>query len=212
MLEAGRGVGGRRLCPVGAHARHSRRDWPMRSNTGGCREPGHACDQRGLILLGIEATADGLFVEVCDCGRFSAGQAPDLESAGGRGIPIIAAVVDHLELLAHPGPHPDSLRQAPWWPARRSRLPRRRSPARTRRGCARRGPRPSARPSDRPARGPSRPARRAERRAPRVKTGPGSLTVTPTPPSTARSSGSIGLRLRRRHGARRSSPVPRPAA
>ncbi len=39
-------------------------------------------------------------MEVCDCGRFGGGvQAPDLESVGGRGIPIIAAVVDHLELL-----------------------------------------------------------------------------------------------------------------
>jgi anti-sigma regulatory factor (Ser/Thr protein kinase) len=66
----------------------------------GCRTPAPGCDQRGAILLTIETTAEGLFVEVCDCGRFSAAlKAPDLESVGGRGIPIIAAVVDHLELL-----------------------------------------------------------------------------------------------------------------
>jgi anti-sigma regulatory factor (Ser/Thr protein kinase) len=104
VLEAGRGVGG---LDDGAL-------WELMLATSeamanaiqhgeGCREPGHACDQRGLILLGIETTAEGMFVEVCDCGRFSAGlHAPDLESVGGRGIPIIAAVVDHLELLPTP--------------------------------------------------------------------------------------------------------------
>lgn len=66
----------------------------------GCREPADSCGPAGTILLVVESEADGLFVEVCDCGRFSAGmQTPDLESVGGRGIPIIAAVVDHLELM-----------------------------------------------------------------------------------------------------------------
>ena len=66
----------------------------------GCHKPGRACGEEGVILLATETTEDGLFVEVCDCGRFGPGvQAPDLLSVGGRGIPIIAAVVDHLELL-----------------------------------------------------------------------------------------------------------------
>lgn len=65
----------------------------------GCRGRGAACE-RGEILLVIENTAEGLFVEVCDCGRFVAEmQTPALDSIRGRGIPIIAAVVDHLELL-----------------------------------------------------------------------------------------------------------------
>jgi anti-sigma regulatory factor (Ser/Thr protein kinase) len=69
----------------------------------GCREPADSCDPRGAILLVVESEAEGLFVEVSDCGRFSAGmQALDLDSVGGRGIPIIAAVVDHLELLPTP--------------------------------------------------------------------------------------------------------------
>ena len=79
VLEVGRGVGGLDDGrPVGAHARHSEAVANAIQHGEGCREPGHACDQRGLILLGIEATAEGLApVEVCDCSRFSAGlQAP----------------------------------------------------------------------------------------------------------------------------------------
>ena len=66
----------------------------------GCRAPGDGCDEVGTILLVIETTEEGLFVEVCDCGRFRAPtRMPELESLRGRGIPIIAAVVDHLEVL-----------------------------------------------------------------------------------------------------------------
>jgi serine/threonine-protein kinase RsbW len=44
--------------------------------------------------------ADGLCVEVCDCGTFEANTRPAAHDAThGRGIPIIAAVVDHFELL-----------------------------------------------------------------------------------------------------------------
>ena len=53
------------------------------------------------ILVRVLPWSDGLFVEVCDCGRFEAVPAlsgPD--ATHGRGIPIIAAVVDHFELVA----------------------------------------------------------------------------------------------------------------
>jgi anti-sigma regulatory factor (Ser/Thr protein kinase) len=53
------------------------------------------------ILLRILPRRDGLFVEVCDCGRFEAAPAlsgPD--ATHGRGLPIIAAVVDDLEVVA----------------------------------------------------------------------------------------------------------------
>jgi anti-sigma regulatory factor (Ser/Thr protein kinase) len=51
------------------------------------------------ILVRVLPRRDGLFVEVCDCGRFEATPAlsgPD--ATHGRGLPIIAAVVDHFEL------------------------------------------------------------------------------------------------------------------
>jgi anti-sigma regulatory factor (Ser/Thr protein kinase) len=75
---------------------------------------GGACEENGGILLRIGPCEEGLCVEVCDCGEFDAelrqprpedendrsgsGQAQHL-AQGGRGIPIIAAVVDHFELL-----------------------------------------------------------------------------------------------------------------
>ena len=69
----------------------------------GCRGPGHGCEEVGAILLVIEVTEEGVFVEVCDCGTFGVGpRMPDLESVRGRGIPIIAAVVDHLEVMPTP--------------------------------------------------------------------------------------------------------------
>jgi anti-sigma regulatory factor (Ser/Thr protein kinase) len=59
---------------------------------------GGACPGKG-ILLRVLPWHDGLCVEVCDCGRFdSAPLPPGLEATHGRGIPIIAAVVDHLEV------------------------------------------------------------------------------------------------------------------
>ena len=75
----------------------------MRSNTGRLPRARTRVRPARVDPAGDRGHGGGLFVEVCDCGRFSAGlQAPDLESAGGRGIPIIAAVVDHLELLPTP--------------------------------------------------------------------------------------------------------------
>ena len=51
------------------------------------------------ILLTTEPCPRGLRVEVCDCGSFdSALEPPPLDGTSGRGIPIIAAVVDRLEV------------------------------------------------------------------------------------------------------------------
>jgi serine/threonine-protein kinase RsbW len=63
---------------------------------------GVACATSGAgILLCIEPRDDGLCVEVCDCGSFRSVPAPmDPMSVRGRGIPLIAALVDQLELLA----------------------------------------------------------------------------------------------------------------
>jgi anti-sigma regulatory factor (Ser/Thr protein kinase) len=52
------------------------------------------------ILLRVLPWGDGLSVEVGDCGRFDpAPRPPAPYAAHGRGIPIIAAVVDHFELV-----------------------------------------------------------------------------------------------------------------
>jgi anti-sigma regulatory factor (Ser/Thr protein kinase) len=53
------------------------------------------------IGLTLESSGDGLSVEVHDGGSFTFAPAPlEQLSTGGRGIPIIAAVVDQLEV--HP--------------------------------------------------------------------------------------------------------------
>jgi anti-sigma regulatory factor (Ser/Thr protein kinase) len=52
------------------------------------------------ILLRVLPCRDGLCVEVCDCGRFDSELvAPAPEATSGRGIPIIAAVVDQLAIV-----------------------------------------------------------------------------------------------------------------
>jgi anti-sigma regulatory factor (Ser/Thr protein kinase) len=59
---------------------------------------GGACPGKG-ILLRVLPWHDGLCVDVCDCGRFESAPLPaGPEATHGRGIPIIAAVVDHLEV------------------------------------------------------------------------------------------------------------------
>jgi anti-sigma regulatory factor (Ser/Thr protein kinase) len=51
------------------------------------------------ILLTTEARERGLRVEVCDCGIFDSALEPTpLEATSGRGIPIIAAIVDRIEV------------------------------------------------------------------------------------------------------------------
>jgi serine/threonine-protein kinase RsbW len=53
----------------------------------------------GSILVTTELCARGLRVEVTDCGSFDSTIEPTpLESESGRGLPIIAAVVDLLEV------------------------------------------------------------------------------------------------------------------
>jgi anti-sigma regulatory factor (Ser/Thr protein kinase) len=66
---------------------------------------GAACDNGGKgILLRVLPGQDCLYVEVCDCGEFEsrAPAGPPDEATSGRGIPIIAAVVDHFELIPDP--------------------------------------------------------------------------------------------------------------
>jgi serine/threonine-protein kinase RsbW len=51
------------------------------------------------ILLTTEPCAGGLRVEVTDCGNFTSPDEPTpIDATSGRGIPIIAAVVDRLEV------------------------------------------------------------------------------------------------------------------
>ena len=52
------------------------------------------------ILVRLLPWNDGLCVQVCDCGEFDAAPLPPgPEAPHGRGIPIIAAVVDHFEVV-----------------------------------------------------------------------------------------------------------------
>jgi serine/threonine-protein kinase RsbW len=67
-------------------------------------EHGRPCDARGIFVR-LEAL-DGTFgVEVCDCGGCfpvkSRSSKPDQQ--GGRGMPIIAAIMDRLEILPSRG-------------------------------------------------------------------------------------------------------------
>ena len=65
---------------------------------------GQACDERSAIRLRIQGSEHGLFVEVCDCGRFLRRTGPrPLDSPGGRGIPLMSAVTDDFELTPDPG-------------------------------------------------------------------------------------------------------------
>lgn len=64
-------------------------------------EHGTACGDNGRILLSIESSDAEIAVAVCDCGRFTTAlPAPDPHATSGRGIPIIAALVDRLEIDA----------------------------------------------------------------------------------------------------------------
>jgi serine/threonine-protein kinase RsbW len=67
-------------------------------------EHGQPCGGKG-ILLSFEVDDGGIGVEVCDCGGCFPAEPrsakPNLE--GGRGMPIIAAIMDHLEVLPDPG-------------------------------------------------------------------------------------------------------------
>jgi anti-sigma regulatory factor (Ser/Thr protein kinase) len=68
-------------------------------------EHGKPCE-RGGIFLCVESRDTGIGVEVCDCGGgFSTNGAASRKpgSEGGRGIAIITAIMDSLEVLADPG-------------------------------------------------------------------------------------------------------------
>jgi anti-sigma regulatory factor (Ser/Thr protein kinase) len=57
---------------------------------------------RGVLLV-VEVDELSISIEVCDCGHFEAELRPAAQDdIGGRGIPIIAAVADHFELLPEP--------------------------------------------------------------------------------------------------------------
>jgi serine/threonine-protein kinase RsbW len=65
---------------------------------------GSACGdpERGVLLI-VEVDEDSISIEVCDCGSFDAQLRPATqEDTHGRGIPIIAALADHFELLPEP--------------------------------------------------------------------------------------------------------------
>lgn len=62
-----------------------------------CGDPNHG------VLLIVEIDDSSVSIEVCDCGSFNAELRPAAQDdIGGRGIPIIAALADHFELLPEP--------------------------------------------------------------------------------------------------------------
>jgi serine/threonine-protein kinase RsbW len=73
-------------------------------------EHGEPCDPRG-IRLRIENVDGGLGVEVRDCGdSSSAPRSSKLSGEGGRGLPIIAALMDGVDVT--PGPDATRVRFA----------------------------------------------------------------------------------------------------
>ena len=66
-------------------------------------EHGRPCDPRG-IMLRVERHNEQLLVEVSDCGCYPPeARTPKGRDEGGRGISIIAAIVDHLEVVRGDG-------------------------------------------------------------------------------------------------------------
>jgi len=65
---------------------------------------GSACgDTTHGVLLMVEIDDHSISIEVCDCGSFNADLRPAThDDLGGRGIPIIAALADHFELVPEP--------------------------------------------------------------------------------------------------------------
>jgi anti-sigma regulatory factor (Ser/Thr protein kinase) len=64
---------------------------------------GQGCAEPEVIRLRIQTTEDGVFIEVCDCGRFTRRRVVSERREGGRGIPIMSAVTDDFELLPETG-------------------------------------------------------------------------------------------------------------
>jgi len=65
-------------------------------------EHGAPCDPRG-IRLGIEIEDGRLHVEIADCGCFRSDRTSKPEGHGGRGMPIIAAIMDDLQVVPDRG-------------------------------------------------------------------------------------------------------------
>jgi anti-sigma regulatory factor (Ser/Thr protein kinase) len=61
-------------------------------------EHGEPCDSRGIYLR-LEARDGTIGIEVCDCGCFpTVPVSPKPDQQGGRGMPIIATIMDKLEV------------------------------------------------------------------------------------------------------------------
>jgi anti-sigma regulatory factor (Ser/Thr protein kinase) len=101
-----------------ARARHFVREIALEHGHDGCVEDlmlaaseavtnailhGAPCPREG-ILVAVEVADHKIEVEVCDCGTFvpRAGE-PDPLGTRGRGLPLIAAVADQVELVPEPG-------------------------------------------------------------------------------------------------------------
>lgn len=66
-------------------------------------EHGRPCDPRGIRLF-VEPRENGVAVEVGDCGSFACfSRTRKNPHEGGRGIPLIRAVMDHLEVVPEDG-------------------------------------------------------------------------------------------------------------
>jgi serine/threonine-protein kinase RsbW len=63
-------------------------------------EHGRACDSRGIFVR-VEIEDGRVGVEVADCGGCFPGKRSSQRhrGEGGRGLPIIAAIMDHLEVV-----------------------------------------------------------------------------------------------------------------
>jgi serine/threonine-protein kinase RsbW len=65
-------------------------------------EHGRACEPRGIFLR-VEADDGIVGVEISDCGCFAAQSSSKGFGEGGRGMPIIAAIMDQLEVVPDTG-------------------------------------------------------------------------------------------------------------
>ena len=66
-------------------------------------EHGEPCDARGIYLR-LEARDGTIGIEVCDCGCFpTVPRSTKPDQQGGRGMPIIAAIMDSLEVRPSTG-------------------------------------------------------------------------------------------------------------
>ena len=65
-------------------------------------EHGAPCDPRGIHLR-IEIEDGRLHVEIADCGCFRSARTSKPEGHGGRGMPIIAAIMDDLQVVPDRG-------------------------------------------------------------------------------------------------------------